>query len=63
MEAIDVKYLGIAAQLLNGQEERDEIEAVRLAVASELAARCQAFVAMERNVVQLTRGEVKRLLN
>ena len=63
MEAINVKYLGISAQLRDEQEEREQFEAVRLAVSSELAARLQAFVAVERNVVRLTRGEVKRLWN
>ena len=63
MEAINVKYLGISAQLRDEQEEREQFEAVRLAVSSGLAARLQAFVAVERNVVRLTRGEVKRLWN
>ena len=63
MEAINVKYLGISAQLRDEQEEREQFEAVRLAVSTELAARLQAFVAVERNVVRLTRGEVKRLWN
>lgn len=63
MEAIDMEYLWKTTQLRDGQEEREEIDAVRLAVASDLAARLQAFVAVERDVVQLTRGEVKHLLS
>jgi len=57
------KLIGDRVLQLN-EEERGAVESMlRKAIAYELAGQMQAFVASERGVVQLVRGEVKRLLN